>query len=336
MSYVFLFAGQGSQKAGMGKDFYEMSPEYRAHIDRLSELFAAAPDFGRLMQPAPALRRLMQPAPNLRQLMHEGPEDMLQETRYTQPCMTAFQTGVTELLKKEGIVPAAACGLSLGEYSALVAADVFSPEQAFRVTSFRGEAMQAAAEGLSCGMMAVIGAERAVIEEACREETESGSGFVSPVNYNCPGQIVICGDEAAVTGAGERILKAGKARLIRLKTGGPFHTNYMAPAGEKLMAFLEQPENRPGTPSIPVTSNVTGAFYMPEDNITELLARQVSGSVMLEQDLKALLEAGYRDFLEIGPGNTMQGFLKKTARAMHIDVNCAGISTAEDFKAVIA
>ena len=326
MSYVFLFAGQGSQKAGMGKDFYEMSPEYRAHIDRLSELFAAAPD----------LRRLMQPAPDLRRLMHEGPEDMLQETRYTQPCMTAFQTGVTELLKKEGIVPAAACGLSLGEYSALAAADVFSPEQAFRVTSFRGEAMQAAAEGLSCGMIAVIGAERAVIEEACREETESGSGFVSPVNYNCPGQIVICGDEAAVTGAGERILKAGKARLIRLKTGGPFHTNYMAPAGEKLMAFLEQPENRPGTPSIPVTSNVTGAFYMPEDNITELLARQVSGSVMLEQDLKALLEAGYRDFLEIGPGYTMQGFLKKTARAMHIDVNCAGISTAEDFKAVIA
>ena len=160
MSYVFLFAGQGSQKAGMGKDFYEMSPEYRAHIDRLSELFAAAPD--------------------LRRLMHEGPEDMLQETRYTQPCMTAFQTGVTELLKKEGIVPAAACGLSLGEYSALVAADVFSPEQAFRVTSFRGEAMQAAAEGLSCGMIAVIGTERAVIEEACREETESGSGFVSP------------------------------------------------------------------------------------------------------------------------------------------------------------
>ena len=162
MSYVFLFAGQGSQKAGMGKDFYEMFPEYRAHIDRLSELFAAAPDFGRLMQPAPDLRRLMQPAPNLRQLMHEGPEDMLQETRCTQPCMTAFQTGVTELLKKEGIIPAAACGLSLGEYSALAAADVISPEQAFRVTSFRGEAMQAAAEGLSCGMIAVIGAERAV------------------------------------------------------------------------------------------------------------------------------------------------------------------------------
>ena len=111
---------------------------------------------------------------------------------------------------------------------------------------------------------------------------------------------------------------------------------FTAPAGEKLMAFLEQPENRPGTPSIPVTSNVTGAFYMPEDNITELLARQVSGSVMLEQDLKALLEAGYRDYLEIGPGNTMQGFLKKTARAMHIDVNCAGISTAEDLKTVIA
>ena len=174
MSYVFLFAGQGSQKAGMGKDFYEMSPEYRAHIDRLSELFAAAPD----------LRRLMQPAPDLRRLMHEGPEEVLQETRYTQPCMTAFQMGVTTLLKKEGIAPEAACGLSLGEYSALAAADVFRPEQAFRVTSFRGEAMQAAAEGLSCGMIAVIGAERAVIEKACREETEAGSGVVAAVNYN--------------------------------------------------------------------------------------------------------------------------------------------------------
>ena len=313
MNQVFLYAGQGSQKAGMGKDFYETFPEYRALIDRFSGIFTA-----------------------LKRLMHEGPEDLLQETRFTQPCMTAFQMGVTELLKKEGILPGAACGLSLGEYSALAAADVFSPEQAFRVTSFRGEAMQAAAEGLTCGMTAVIGAEKAVIEEACREETESGSGFAAPVNYNCPGQVVICGDEAAVSGAGERILKAGKARLIRLKTGGPFHTKYMAPAGEKLRAFLEKPENHPGTPSIPVTSNVTGGFYRPEDDITELLAKQVSGSVMLEQDLRALLEAGYRDFLEIGPGNTMQGFLKKTARAMGIDVNCAGISTAEDLRAAVS
>ena len=326
MSYVFLFAGQGSQKAGMGKDFYEMFPEYRALIDRFSEIFSAEAD----------LKRPGQETPNLKRLMHEGPEEMLQETRYTQPCMTAFQMGVTTLLKKEGIAPEAACGLSLGEYSALAAADVFRPEQAFRVTSFRGEAMQAAAEGLSCGMIAVIGAERAVIEKACWEETESGSGFVSSVNYNCPGQIVICGDEAAVSGAGERIQKAGKARMIRLKTGGPFHTKYMAPAGEKLKAFLERPENHPGTPAIPVTSNVTGGFYQPEDNITELLARQVSSSVKMEQNLRNLLEAGYRDFLEIGPGNTMQGFLKKTARVMGIDVNCAGISTAADLKAVVA
>ena len=336
MSYVFLYAGQGSQKAGMGKDFYEMYPEYRALIDRFSGLFSGDPDRKRLMQDAPDLKRLMQDAPDLRRLMHEGPEEILQETRFTQPCMTAFQMGVTELLKKEGIVPEAACGLSLGEYSALAAAKVFSPEQAFRVTSFRGEAMQAAAEGLSCGMTAVIGAEKAVIEEACREETESGSGFVAPVNYNCPGQVVICGDEAAVSGAGERILKAGKARLIRLKTGGPFHTKYMAPAGEKLKAFLEQPENRPGTPVIPVTSNVTGGFYKPEDDITALLTEQISSSVKLEQDLKTLLEAGYRDFLEIGPGNTMQGFLKKTARAMGIEVKCAGISAAEDLRALVS
>ena len=313
MSYVFLYAGQGSQKAGMGKDFYEMFPEYRALIDRFSGIFTA-----------------------LKRLMHEGPEDLLQETRFTQPCITAFQMGVTELLKKEGIVPDAACGLSLGEYSALAAAKVFSPEQAFRVTSFRGEAMQAAAEGLSCGMIAVIGAEKALIEEVCRAETEAGSGFVSPVNYNCPGQVVICGEEAAVSAAGERILQAGKARLIRLKTGGPFHTKYMAPAGEKLKAFFEKPENRPGTLAVPVTSNVTGGFYQPEDDIAELLVRQVSSSVMLEQDLRNLLEAGYRDFLEIGPGNTMQGFLKKSARAMGIDVNCVGVSTAEDLRAVVS
>ena len=331
MSYVFLYAGQGSQKAGMDKDFYEMFPEYRAHIDQLSGLYLR-----RAMDEEPDLKLLMHEGPDLRRLMHEGPEEVLQETRYTQPCMTAFQMGVTELLKKEGIVPAASCGLSLGEYSALAAAEVFSPEQAFCVTSFRGEAMQAAAEGLSCGMTAVIGAEKAVIEEACREETASGSGYVSPVNHNCPGQVVICGEEAAVSGAGERILKAGKARLIRLKTGGPFHTKYMAPAGEKLKAFLEKPENRPGTPVIPVTSNVTGGFYQPEDDITALLAKQVSESVLLEQDLRTLLEAGYRDFLEIGPGNTMQGFLKKTARAMGIEVNCTGISTAADLKAVVA
>ena len=152
----------------------------------------------------------------------------------------------------------------------------------------------------------------------------------------------IAGRVVSVKGAlpGERrhirILKAGKARLVRLKTGGPFHTKYMAPAGEKLKTFLERPENRPGTPVIPVTSNVTGGFYRPEDDITSLLAGQVSGSVMLEQNLRNLLEAGYRDFLEIGPGNTMQGFLKKTAKAMGIDVNCAGISTAEDFRTLVS
>ena len=311
MNYVFMYAGQGSQKAGMGKDLYETCTSYRELVDALPAAF------------------------DLKKLMHEGPEEELSKTMYTQPCLAAFQAGVTAALRAEGVKPAAAVGLSLGEYSALSAAGVFTPEQVFRVTAFRGQAMQEAAEGLSCSMSAVIGAENDLIEEACRGAMESGSGFVAAVNYNCPGQTVICGDEAAVAGAEERIRNGAKARFIRLKVSGPFHTHYMAPAGEKLLSFLKKPENSPGKPEIPVAANVTGTFYGPEDDIAWILSRQIKESVKLEQNLRALLSEGYTDFLEIGPGNTMSGFLKKTARALKCPVNCVSISTAEELTAFL-
>ena len=353
MSWVFLYPGQGSQKAGMGADFYEEFPEYRLFLDAL---------------PAPF---------DLKGMMHEGTEEQLARTEYTQPCMAAIAAGITHLLAGACVVPAAAAGLSLGEYCALYAGGCFTPDELLTVTSFRGRAMAEAAEGLSCCMSAVIGPDSGAVDAACRQASRPDTGFVAAANYNCPGQTVICGDERAVEEA-EAILKAQKAvRTVRLKVSGPFHTPFMKPAAEKLEGlFRSLGPFVPAEPKIPVTANATGGFYPVAGAIGEngaaggaavlagaagtavdsvdagkaaalagtagkpgaaaeisgLLTRQVQESVRLEQNLRALLTAGYRDFLEIGPGNTMRGFLKKTARAMGIPVRAEGIGTAAEFR----
>lgn len=309
MSWVFLYPGQGSQRAGMGADFYEEFPEYRLFLDAL---------------PAPF---------DLKGMMHEGTEEQLARTEYTQPCMAALAAGITHLLAGACVVPAAAAGLSLGEYCALYAGGCFTPDELLTVTSFRGRAMAEAAEGLSCCMSAVIGPDSGAVDAACRQASRPDTGFVAAANYNCPGQTVICGDERAVEEA-EAILKAQKAvRTVRLKVSGPFHTPFMKPAAEKLEGlFRSLGPFVPAEPKIPVTANATGGFYPAAAEISGLLTRQVQESVRLEQNLRALLTAGYRDFLEIGPGNTMRGFLKKTARAMGIPVRAEGIGTAAEFR----
>ena len=308
MKTVFLYAGQGSQKAGMGKDFYEAFPAYREVIDSLKLSF------------------------DVKNMMHEGELAELSRTEYTQPCMAAFAAGVTAVLKEEGMIPDGACGLSLGEYGALHAAGIFDAETYVKITEFRGREMALAAEGKICSMSAVLGMESSIIEEACAEC--EAAGFVKLVNYNCPGQYVICGDEPAVAAAEALLKEKGAKRCIRLNVGGPFHTKYMESAGKKLRAFLE--EISFGEPQITVALNATGDFYKHGENLKELLEIQIQNSVHFESEIRKFLELGADTFVEICPGNALTGFVKKTAKAMDKKVTTYTIDTAEDLKTLIS
>ena len=306
MNTVFLYAGQGSQAVGMGKDFYEEYSDYRELIDS----FDLDVD--------------------IKKLMHEGPLETLSKTENTQPCMSAFAAGVTTLLKKDGIVPDAACGLSLGEYGALFAAGVFSAKDYVELTAFRGNAMMEAARGHECGMSAILGVESSLVADTCKEY--NGEGFVTVANYNCPGQYVICGDATAVEEVEKMLKEKGVKKCVRLNVSGPFHTKYMQPAGEELRKYFDKMTFN--KPEIPVALNYTGDIYNGNDDIKELLIAQVQNSVRMEDDLRALINAGAKRFIEIGPGKALSGFLKKTAKAMGADVEIFAISTVEDYKKV--
>lgn len=305
MKTVFIYAGQGSQHCGMGKDIYEKYPEYREIIDSIN--------------------------PEIKELMHEGALEVLSLTENTQPCMAAFAAGITNVLKAHGIVPEAACGLSLGEYGALHAAGVIDAKDYVDITAFRGKAMAKAAEGHVCSMSAVLGMTSDKVEAAC--EKASDSGFVRLVNYNCPGQYVICGDEEAVAKAEELVKAEGAKRCVRLNVSGPFHTKYMEPAGKTLREKLE--EISFNEPSIPVVLNVTGDFYNGSDSLKDILERQIQNGVHFEESITKLLEAGADTFIEIGPGSTLSGFVKKTAKACGKDVTTVSIDTAEDLEKLL-
>ena len=303
MKLAFVYAGQGSQKVGMGADFYERYPLFRRALDCDRAGF------------------------DLREVCFRGPEEKLSQTRYTQPCMVAFAIGVTDLLAAEGIRPQAAAGLSLGEYSALYAAGAFDREGAIATVALRGRAMEEAAAGLACGMTAVLGLDRDKLARACEEA--SPLGVVQICNYNCPGQLVISGEKAAVGRAGELARELGAKRCMPLKVSGPFHTALMKPAGDALAAHFRTMDL--GEPSIPVYFNCLGD-KREEQTIPELLERQVQSSVYWEDTVRAMERDGIDTVLEIGPGKTLSGFFKKTAPAIrthHID-------TADDFAAFVA
>lgn len=308
MKTVFLYAGQGSQRTGMGKDFYEMFPTYKEIIDSLELSF------------------------DLKAMMHEGELAVLSRTEYTQPCMAAFAAGITAVLKEEGIQPDGVCGLSLGEYGALHAAGIFNAKDYVKITEFRGAQMALAAKGKVCSMSAVLGMKADVIEAVCAQ-CES-KGFVKLVNYNCPGQYVICGDEPAVAEAEGLLKEKGAKRCIRLNVSGPFHTKYMEPASKALRKFLE--EIPFAESQMNVTLNTTGDFYRPSENLKELLEAQIQNSVHFESQILRFLEVGADTFVEIGPGNTLTGFVKKTAKEVDKKVITYTIDTAEDLKTLIA
>ena len=301
----FLYAGQGSQKAGMGADLYEAFPEFKQVIDSISLDF------------------------DLKELMFKGEDKELAKTRYTQPCMSAFAAGVTELLKEKGIRPDGALGLSLGEYGALYAAGVFDLSSYIAITAFRGKAMEEAAEGKSTVMSAVLGLDSAKVEEICRD-TE---GFVEVTNYNCAGQYVICGDEDAVKKAEEKLSEAGAKRCIRLNVTAPFHTKLLKEAGDKLKIYFENVKF--AEPDITVALNLTGKLYKIGDDLKEIFAAQAQSAIHFEDCVKTMINDGFDRFIEIGPGNVLAGFVKKTAAALGTKSDIVSIQSREDVEKLI-
>ena len=254
MKLAILYAGQGSQHPGMGKDLYEAYPAFRAAFD------AAALDF------------------DLHSVCFEDPDGVLNQTEYTQPCMVAFAAGVTAVLQENGVKADDLAGLSLGEYSALQAAGVFTAKQAVELAAYRGKAMADAAKGIDCGMTAVMNLDRDALAKCCEEA--SALGVVQICNYNCPGQLVIGGEKAAVEKAAELAKAAGARRCIPLKVSGPFHTRLMAPAGDALAKRFAT-ENF-GEMKTPVLFNCLGHEKSAENSIPALLEKQVQSSVYME------------------------------------------------------
>lgn len=285
---AFVFPGQGSQYSGMAKDFYQCFPE-------AGEVFETAEKVTGL---------------DLKQLIF-GEDERLHMIEYTQIAMLTAELAIWKVLETRGIRPDVCAGLSLGEYAALAVSGCMKLEDIFRIVRKRGIYMQEAyPEGGA--MAAVIGADREVIESCCLET----DGVVNVANYNCPGQIVISGEEAAVKKASELLMERGARRCIFLNVSGPFHSELLGGAGMKLRLELEQTQI--SQPGIPYLSNVTADYVKESGKIAGLLEKQVSSPVLFWQSVEKMIADGVELFVEIGPGRTLSSFIKKIDRRVSV------------------
>lgn len=297
---AFVFPGQGAQYTGMAKDFYEKFPVSREVFEKASKVSGL----------------------DIKMLCFEENEN-LNITEYTQIAMLTAEIAILRAVEEAGIHSQVNAGLSLGEYGALAASGVMREEDAFAIVRKRGILMQ---EAYPTGgaMSAILGTDAELIEKIC-EETP---GIVSIANYNCPGQIVITGEEKAVLTAGEALKAAGARRVIPLKVSGPFHCELLKEAGKKLGEELEKIEIQ--TFAIPYVTNVTAQYVTESDQVKNLLVKQVSSSVRWQQCVEQMINDGVDTFIEIGPGKTLTGFLKKINR----NVKALHIEKIEDLEAV--
>ncbi len=282
MKLAFVYSGQGSQKVGMGKDFYESSEIFKSAFDLLSD--------------------------NAKNIAFNGPIEELSKTINTQSILSAFCVGVTEMLKNEGILPCAAMGLSLGEYSALYCADVFTKQQVIDIINFRASEMTKAAKGVNCKMAAIMMKDRNIIAECCKIASEKGA--VSIANLNCPGQTVISGEQEAVEFAAELCKEKGAKRVVFLQTEGAFHTPLMQSAYDALSQKFESESFN--EPKIPVIMNSVAKHTQDISEIKQNLALQVKSTVNFEDSIVYLKNLGVQIVIEIGQGKALSSFIKKT------------------------
>ena len=297
---AFIFPGQGAQACGMGQDFYEQTETGKRIFDKATELMGFS----------------------MPQLCFEE-NDRLDITEYTQAAMVTASIAMMRVLEENRIKPDVAAGLSLGEYCALAAAGVMSDEDAIRTVRQRGILMQEAVPVGEGAMAAILALDASAIEEV----TGAMEG-VWIANYNCPGQIVISGEKAAVEEACEKLKAAGAKRAVMLNVSGPFHSGMLTAAGEKLGQVLSRVELH--EPRIPYVANVTAQYVKSAAEVKELLTRQVSSSVRWQQSVEAMIADGVDTFIEIGPGKTLAGFMRKISR----DVKTLNVEKLEDISKV--
>ncbi|MBL7139801.1 MAG: ACP S-malonyltransferase [Planctomycetes bacterium] len=308
---AFLFPGQGAQVVGMGKDLAEAYPEARALYDQADAILG----FG------------------LSQVCFEGPEDRLTATDISQPAILVTSLAALAAMRTteagRALEPEAAAGLSLGEYTALVAAGAIAFEDAVRLTHLRGRFMQEACDAQASGMVSLLGVDVEGAEKIC--EAARTAGIIWPANYNCPGQVVVSGVEAACARAVELAESYGAQRAVPLQVAGGFHSPLMAPAREQLAPHLLA--LRVGELRFPVVANVTGDYYSDPAPVADLLARQVDGPVLWQQGIERLLADGFDRFVEIGPGRVLTGLLKRIDR--QVGRAAVAVGTVEDIETLV-
>jgi len=283
---ALLFAGQGSQYVGMGKELYENNDIARKVFDKANEILDI----------------------DIKKLCFEGPLEELSKTENTQPCMLTVSTAISEVLSSNNITAQYCGGLSLGEYSALINAGIISFEDGLRVIQRRGRLMQQAVPVGVGAMAAVLGLSNDILSKYCLDNKHNG--IIEVANYNCPGQTVITGEAKAISKAAIELRELGAIKVIPLNVSGPFHSSYLFDAGEKLeielrkIKFLE--------PKKMVISNYDNEYYLSDtNNIIYKLKKQISSSVRWEDNIRKFIEDGVDTFIEIGPGKALAGFMKK-------------------------
>ena len=305
MSIAFLFPGQGTQAPGMGKDLYDKYDEIKKLYEDVKNITGI----------------------DVAKLTFESSEEELSQTKNTQIAILVMSLGILKILEKNGIKANTAAGLSLGEYTALIYGKAFNFEDGIKAVKKRGELMQEYVPEGKWLMAAILGLDDDKVEEVCKSVT---SGFVTPANYNCVGQIVVSGDEKGIAELEEKAKEAGARKVAILKTSGPFHTEKLEQASKLLREELEKIEVK--VPEIEVVKNIDAKPYTSNDNIKEILANHVTHPVRFSKSIEYMLQNGVDTFVEIGPGKTLTGFVKRISR----DVKLININNVESLETAIA
>jgi [acyl-carrier-protein] S-malonyltransferase len=295
MKIAFVFPGQGSQYVGMGKEIYE-------NFDVARGVFKEASD---------------ELGYDLADMSFNGPVEELNKTFRTQPCVLTVSIAIHRVLLSKGMKPSVAAGHSLGEYSAIVAAESLQFRDAVKLTEKRGRFMQEAVPGGKGLMAAIIGLERDKVDRICGSVQ---SGYASPANYNCPGQIVIAGEKIAVEEAMELSKQAGAKRVVQLSVSVPSHCKLMDEASKRLAELLDEVDFKP--PVIPLVNNADAVFLITVEDIKASLIRQLNNPLLWEDSIKAIAESGIGTFVEVGPARVLSGLIKRiipSARVYNVE-----------------
>lgn len=307
MKIAFMFPGQGAQTVGMGKDLYDKYEEIREVYKKASEISGK----------------------DIAELTFNSTMEELSKTENTQLAIATMSLGILKVLENKGINPEITVGLSLGEYPALISGGYLSFEDGITLLKHRGYLMGNKVEPGNYSMAAIIGLDSKIIEEVCSEIAAKGI-FISPANYNYSGQTVISGEEEAINLAIEALKEKGAKRALKLATGGPFHTTKLNEAKELYTEKLREVKFNTQAPKAKVIKNLDGTFYNENDDMVDVLSRHIVSSVRFDKAIQTMQDNGIDTYVEIGPGKTLTGFVKKENKEANV-ININSVESLEAF-----